>query len=159
MIFTSVNNTYSQVQCGVGLTEVVITINTDNYPLETSWFLIDEYGSGWTNVPLTSSDANSQLTWNLCVPDTNCYTFTILDSYGDGICCAYGSGSYSVTYNGVNIASGGSFLFSEETCGIGLCSPDCQIVIPNNVQENLSEKKQVELKHYFRSGKAKKYSY
>ena len=30
---------------------------------------------------------NSVLTWSLCVPDTHCYTFTMLDSYGDGICC------------------------------------------------------------------------
>ena len=30
---------------------------------------------------------------------------------------------------------------------------DAAIVIPNNVREYLSEKKQVELKHYFRSGK------
>ncbi len=29
--------------------------------------------------------------------DHGCYTFTIFDSYGDGICCTYGNGHYTVT--------------------------------------------------------------
>ena len=73
------------VPCGPDSTEIVITIVTDDYPTETSWFLMDQFGGGWTNTPLTASDANSTLTWTLCVPDSNCYTFTMLDSYGDGI--------------------------------------------------------------------------
>ena len=41
---------------------------------------------------------------------SECYTFEILDSYGDGICCAYGDGAYSlVDANGTTIASGGEF--------------------------------------------------
>ena len=56
-------------------TEIIITVTTDDYPAETSWFLIDQNGSGWTNIPLTQ--ANTTYTWNLCVPDTNCYTFTM----------------------------------------------------------------------------------
>merc|ERR1712157_252499 len=42
------------------------------------------------------------------------YTFTINDSYGDGICCAYGSGSYSVKVNDEEVASGGEFSGSTE---------------------------------------------
>ncbi len=118
------------VICNTGEVEIVITVNTDNYPTETSWFLMDQFGGGWTNVPLTTSNANQTVTWSICVPDTNCYTFTILDSYGDGLCCLWGSGSYSVTYNGTNVASGASFTFAEENCSIGSCSPQCQITIP-----------------------------
>ena len=110
--------------------EIIITINTDDYPTETSWFLMDQYGGGWTNVPITSSFANTTLIWTLCVPDTNCYTFTMLDAYGDGICCAWGSGSYNISYDGVVVGSGGSFAFAQEHCGIGMCTPNCQIVIP-----------------------------
>ena len=119
--------------CNSGESEILITINTDDYPTETSWFLMDQYGGGWTNVPLTSADANSVLTWSLCVPDTHCYTFTMLDSYGDGICCNWGNGSYNVSYNGVNVANGSSFSFSQEHCEIGSCNSMCQIVIPPNV--------------------------
>ena len=41
----------------------------------------------------------------------SCYTLNFYDSYGDGICCAYGNGSYALTNNsnGSTLASGGSF--------------------------------------------------
>ena len=116
--------------CGVDSTEIVITITTDDYPTETSWYLMDQFSGGWTNVPLTSNDANTTLTWTLCVPDSNCYTFTILDSYGDGICCAWGNGSYSVTYDGTVVASGGTFAYVQEHCNIGYCIANCNILIP-----------------------------
>ncbi len=39
------------------------------------------------------------------------------DQYGDGICCAYGNGSYSLTNSSTSavLASGGSFASSEST--------------------------------------------
>jgi len=130
-------NTYSIGNCTVppspcppNEVEIIITVNTDDYPTETSWFLMDQYGGGWTNVPILSSSANSTLTWTLCVPDSNCYSFTILDSYGDGLCCGWGNGSYSVSYNGITVANGASFAYAEENCGIGICTPMCQINIP-----------------------------
>ena len=38
-----------------------------------------------------------------------------MTSYGDGICCSYGTGSYSLTAGGDELASGGEFEFSEST--------------------------------------------
>ena len=38
----------------------------------------------------------------------------------------------TLTYNAVQLASGGAFLSAEETCGIGMCTPNCQISIPSN---------------------------
>ena len=43
------------------------------------------------------------------------YSFTIFDSFGDGICCAFGEGAYSVTAGGEVVASGGDFADSENT--------------------------------------------
>jgi hypothetical protein len=90
-----------------------IYIDFDNYPGETSWELYDDKldvivatGSGYTG------GATNE---NYCVISTHCYEFTIYDSYGDGICCSYGSGSYSVTYFGDEVASGGNFTSSEST--------------------------------------------
>ena len=72
-------------------TQIIISITTDNYPLETSWQLIDQTGAGHTNLnPLTQS--STTYTWNICVPDTNCYQFTVYDTYGDGLCCCVGKG-------------------------------------------------------------------
>ena len=100
-------------QCASNETEIIISITTDNYPGETSWELIDQNGTGYTNAnPLTFS--NTTYTWTICVPTSNCYSFTIFDSFGDGICCSWGSGSYNVTYASVTVASGGSFTSSEK---------------------------------------------
>ena len=104
----------ADAQCAPNATEIVISITTDNYPGETSWELVDQTGSGYMNAnALTQS--NTTYTWSICVPTSNCYSFTIFDSFGDGICCTWGSGSYNVTYAGVTVASGGPFGFSEIT--------------------------------------------
>ena len=50
----------------------------------------------------------------ICVGD-GCYTFTILDSFGDGLCCGYGLGSYDLTVDGALLMAGGEFLSSETT--------------------------------------------
>ena len=42
-----------------------------------------------------------------------CYTFTINDSFGDGICCAYGTGLYTVSSQGTVLATGGEFADTE----------------------------------------------
>jgi hypothetical protein len=99
--------------CILGGTGVTINILTDNYPGETTWTLTDAAGisvaSGGPYVtPATVETAT------VCVGD-GCYTFTILDSWGDGVCCAFGAGSYDLTVNGAILATGGQFLASEVT--------------------------------------------
>ena len=84
--------------------QLEIVIVQDNYPQETSWDVVDEFGNTVAN-----GDANGG---TVCLAD-NCHTFTIYDSYGDGICCGYGQGSYSLLLNGVEIASGGEFANSQ----------------------------------------------
>ncbi|MEO0734664.1 MAG: T9SS type A sorting domain-containing protein, partial [Bacteroidota bacterium] len=95
--------------------EVTLTIVLDNYPEETSWTITNDAGqtvaSGGT---YGSRPDGSTVTEDLCLVD-DCYTFTINDAYGDGICCAYGNGSYSLAQGSTVLASGGSFASSEAT--------------------------------------------
>lgn len=43
-----------------------------------------------------------------------CYTFEIIDSYGDGICCFSGNGSFTLTtLEGDIITTGGNYGFGE----------------------------------------------
>jgi hypothetical protein len=98
--------TYSRAQCPPGNDWVVVEIVPDNYPLETSWSLLDLNG----NV-LLSGAANSD---SVCIPDSMCIRFRIQDSYGDGICCGFGQGSYTVYLNGVMQVTGGEFDYVEE---------------------------------------------
>ena len=94
--------------------EVTLTIVLDDYPAETNWEITD--GSG---TPVASggsySGAGSTVTETITLAD-GCYTFTITDSYGDGICCTYGDGSYSLsTEDNTTLASGGAFGPTEST--------------------------------------------
>ncbi|MEP4534023.1 MAG: endonuclease [Cyclobacteriaceae bacterium] len=90
-------------------TEVTLTLVTDNYGSETSWSLTQgstTLGSG------SGYGANETITETFCLADGT-YTFTINDSYGDGICCAYGNGSYDLSDDQGSLASGGQFSSSE----------------------------------------------
>ena len=58
----------------------------------------------------------------------------INDAYGDGICCQYGSGSYSVSVDGVTVASGGQFATSEST-SFGTCVTDEPTLSPTFTPE------------------------
>ena len=93
---------------------VTVSITFDNYPEETSWSITSGGSTVASNSYSTSNPDGSTVneTVNLPVGD---YTFTINDTYGDGICCSYGSGSYSVDAGATNIASGGSFGSSAAT--------------------------------------------
>ncbi len=94
---------------------VTVSITFDNYPEETSWTLTDDSGATVASASYSTANADgSTVTEDLCLPD-GCYTFTINDAYGDGICCSYGNGSYSVTDASGTLASGGSFTDSEAT--------------------------------------------
>lgn len=114
----------SSAQCPAGLKEVVITIVPDNYPQEISWTLNDAQ----TNTPIVTGTSNGD---TICVGQNICLRFTINDSYGDGICCGYGNGSYAVSLDGVLIATGGNYTNYETTyfnCPQGFaCSNPFQI--------------------------------
>ena len=93
---------------------VNLTLLTDGYGGETSWEFKDSNDtilySGETGV------YGNETTYNhtFDVPTGGCYSFTIYDSEGDGICCSWGSGSYTLTDSNSNvIATGGEFLAQE----------------------------------------------
>lgn len=96
------------------------TLNGDRYASETTWTLKNSggttlYSGGpYTDIGTNTSQVlvNNQV-WNL--PANGCYTFTINDSYGDGICCAWGAGSYTITTNSgaTAVANGASFTTTD----------------------------------------------
>lgn len=94
---------------------VTLTINLDNYPGETTWEITSAGGSILASGGPYST-AGGTVVEQACLADA-CYNLTIYDSYGDGICCGYGNGSYSLVEDGTGsvLASGGAFGFSETT--------------------------------------------
>jgi hypothetical protein len=104
---SSVNKTIKIVDDNVPCNDILVDIIPDDYPEETSWEITDQ-ADGSVVVSGTTGQVNVNL------PD-GCYTFIIFDTFGDGICCDYGSGSYSVTCGSLVHANGGAFGDSEST--------------------------------------------
>lgn len=98
-------------------TDLNLSFTFDDYPEETSWEIRDAanavVASGGT---YASQPDGSTLNIPMCLND-GCYTLTVGDVYGDGICCVYGNGSYTLTNtaSGAILAQGGSFASSDVT--------------------------------------------
>jgi len=88
-----------------------VEVLTDNWPLETSWKIKNaSTGSEVVSVPQgTYSSQRTNYDWATECVSPGEYTFTMIDSYGDGICCNYGAGSYTIYHGGKEVASGGEF--------------------------------------------------
>ncbi|NNE30235.1 MAG: T9SS type A sorting domain-containing protein, partial [Saprospiraceae bacterium] len=116
---------------GCSNNDLDLTIVLDNYPGETTWTITAD-GGGTVASGGPYAGANTTVVEDLCLVD-GCYTFTIFDSYGDGICCGYGNGSYTLTQGEVVLAAGGNFGSSEATpfCLGGGPAPTCTDGVQN----------------------------
>jgi len=95
-------------------TDMTLTLTFDNYPEETSWQILDGAAVVASGGTYASQADGSTLVVNVALT-TGCYDFVINDAYGDGICCSYGSGSYTLAAGATTLASGGAFGSSETT--------------------------------------------
>jgi len=89
---------------------IQVNVRTDEYSDETSWSLTHTCSGtlvGKADIDTLSSSRSYSNVY--CVHDVGEYRFTIEDSYSDGLCCHWGSGSYSVEYDGAVVAAGGRF--------------------------------------------------
>jgi len=96
--------------------EVHFTLIPDNYGSETTWQFKNSAGTVlYSGGPYTNGNSTPvEVTFTLAGDD--CYTFTIFDAWGDGICCDYGIGSYKLeTADGTVIVEGGAFGSEEST--------------------------------------------
>jgi len=101
---------------GCSSDNVQVEVTTDNYPQETSWKI--ENSNGELEVESAAySDAN------YVYPHAGCHNacggkFVISDTYGDGMCCSYGSGEYSLIVNGQTIVRENGDFGSTKTTPI-----------------------------------------
>lgn len=89
----------------------LMNLTLDDYGTETTWTLKNSatqqtlYSGG----PYQDDMDQTLISQTFCLQN-GCYTFTLNDSFGDGICCQYGNGGYSVIDNvGVVVGSGSTF--------------------------------------------------
>lgn len=109
-------------------TYVTLVLNMDDYGSETTWQLAENGGGVIASGGPYEDFENIQVVEDLCVASGSCYTFTIFDSFSDGICCYTGTqnpnyqdGSYSLgNANGVSLWTGSEFTSQES---VSFCAP------------------------------------
>lgn len=96
--------------------EVFLTLLLDDYPEETTWNFVNSAGTVLYSGGPYTGQPNQTINATFEVEDNDCYTFTIIDSWGDGICCGFGIGNYQLeTADGTIIIEGGDFGSEEAT--------------------------------------------
>jgi len=89
-------------------TIVDLTLNFDSYPGDVAWDVSD--ATGGTTLAFGGGYDQSLANGSLVVPfelTPDDYLFSISDSYGDGICCNEGAGSYT-------LSAGSLLLYSSD---------------------------------------------
>ena len=90
--------------------EFILSLLFDGYPDETSW----QVGVGNGVVVLeggnyTEAVSDDSVVVQECLPLNTCLNFTIMDTFGDGLCCGNGYGEYVGFWEGQEVFRGGSF--------------------------------------------------
>lgn len=90
-----------------------VLITTDEFPSETSWKLSYDDGTLINSIDEGYyQDSYNGYFYSSCLP-AGCFSFTIYDSYGDGICCSHGNGGYMLRVDGEVAIEGGDFGYEE----------------------------------------------
>ena len=108
------NQTFAQ--CSEFETEVILLLDSDSYGIEMYWEVeIEASGQNFLIASGGCSDikpgglriqaglqgcedvyTSGTFVESICIPTGSEVTFTMYDDYGDGICCAFGEGSYQI---------------------------------------------------------------
>ncbi len=115
---------------------IKVIITPDRYGGETTWELTDSngsvVGSGGPYTTIGTNTTQPDEITDVSITNFNeCYTFTINDSYGDGICCLYGAGSYRLENGTGTVLINGNGSFGSTTSDL------FKIVDALSINENL----------------------
>eukprot|EP00600_Ochromonadales_sp_CCMP1393_P014288 CAMPEP_0175012386 /NCGR_PEP_ID=MMETSP0005-20121125/9279_1 /TAXON_ID=420556 /ORGANISM="Ochromonas sp., Strain CCMP1393" /LENGTH=655 /DNA_ID=CAMNT_0016268615 /DNA_START=339 /DNA_END=2302 /DNA_ORIENTATION=- len=104
-------------------TTIRVIITPDRYGAETTWQLTNStgtvVGSGGPYITTTTNGTQpDEITDVMITVFDECYTFTLNDSYGDGICCQYGAGTYRLEDQDNNILVNGDGDFGASVSNL-----------------------------------------
>jgi hypothetical protein len=129
------NNDTNIQPFSVGNNDLTLTIVLDDHQFEILWLLKDVSNNVvCSGGPYDQYPDRATVVETLCVPD-GCYEFSFFNLNGNGICCEYGNGSYSLVENstGTVLASGADFGYREDA---PLCLPDIPCGLIENFPDN-----------------------
>lgn len=118
---------------------VILDIQLDNFPDETSY----EVFSPTTFETLyegSFGENDTSFSLNMCLDPSLCYILFIRDSYGDGICCTYGIGSFGLTYENGDVLLIGDPEFgttsATQFCPDGRCVITAEVTTQGSNSQN-----------------------
>ena len=99
-----------------GSIPVTLNLTLDRFGDETTWQVINGttvIASGGPYTQAASNGAYPQSPITICVP-VGCHQLVVSDNFGDGMCCSFGNGAFSLSNaQGTVLASGGTFTFTS----------------------------------------------
>lgn len=98
-----------------GPNQVTFNLTLDRYGSETTWLIRSGATTLASGGPYTNAAANGaypQAPITVCLPN-GCYDLVVNDSFGDGLCCAYGNGAFTLTGASGTLVTGGTFTTSS----------------------------------------------
>ncbi|MBK7084035.1 MAG: hypothetical protein IPH53_04990 [Flavobacteriales bacterium] len=112
-------------------------VNLDRWGAETTWSLKRLNGttvaSGGPYTTVGQNGVYPQPPQFLCLDRDSCYVLQVNDSYGDGMCCAYGQGGYllSLGTGDTLVYGNGQFTFqrTDTACLIGAPSLSARLIL------------------------------
>ena len=95
-----------------------LTIQLDQYPPETAWVITQGTDTIIVSPSYASTPPNTLVEQRVFLNSNTDYTFTIIDAFGDGICCEFGDGFF-ITANNCD-----GVIFEEYEFGSSIASYD-----------------------------------
>ena len=131
-----VSSTFDEAVGGAGT--VTMELNTDGYGSEVRWNLKDGTGAAVASGGPYGNNQTITITWDL---DLDCYSFTIIDTYGDGGGAVTLSDQNGVELYYTNGSYGGgetSFFSSDGVLGVGESTLSSVSLYPNPATDILN---------------------
>lgn len=95
--------------------EITVNVNLDYYANETSWQLKNSSGAIVASQQYNAAQAGSTQSHSISLPGNDCYSFSILDLYGDGMSYIGNGNNGNFSDYGYNLLDGdGNFLGSHD---------------------------------------------
>ena len=109
---------FISLTCLAQPTYLDLTIQLDQYPPETAWVITQGTDTIITSPSYANTPPNTLVEQRIFLNSNTDYTFTIIDAFGDGICCEFGEGFFITANNCEGI------IFEEYEFGSSIASFD-----------------------------------